>query len=349
MVHGTGVEDSFEFRLLPQFAFAARRPLLKMSRVHKIVWTILGFWLCGLFIAAAADTFPLTDGTSVTGDIISYNDNGVVFRLDVDKYSERVPWTKFSQDALKMLSKNPKIRLLADPFIETPPVQRTKKVVNKSLNEVSRLQLPQRTSLIRSLFSSSVGLVALMLIYAANIFAGYEIAVMRSRPIAMVIGVAVVLPILGPLVFLLLPVPEAPREPAAMQPVTASQTFAVPSAAQPAAAAGIHIVEASWQGKSSVAPAVNPNEPQIFQRGQFTFNRRFFETKFSGFFAVVRRESDKNLVLTIKTGRVNMIVERITRITANEMHVEAALGGGKQEMMVPFAEIVEVQLKAKAE
>jgi hypothetical protein len=317
-----------------------------MSRVHKIVWTILGFWLCGLFIAAAADTFPLTDGTSVTGDVISYNDNGVVFRLDVDKYSERVAWTKFSQDALKQLSKNPKIRLLAEPFIETPPLQRTKKVAIKSLNEVQHLDLPERRPLIVSLFSSSVGLVALMLIYAANIFAGYEIAVVRSRPIAMVIGVAVVLPILGPLIFLLLPVPEAPQEPAAMQPVTAQQTFAVP---QQPAAGGIHIVEASWQGKSSVAPAVNPNEPQIFQRGQFTFNRRFFETKFSGFFAVVRRESDKNLVLTIKTGRANMIVERITRITANEMHVEAALGGGKQEMMVPFAEIVEVQLKAKAE
>ena len=26
-------------------------------------------------------------------------------------------------------------------------------------------------------------------------------------------------------------------------------------------------------------------EPQVFQRGQFTFNRRFLETKFSGFSA----------------------------------------------------------------
>ena len=74
-------------------------------------------------MAAGADTFPLTDGTSVTGDVISYNDNGVVFRLEVDKYSERVPWTKFSQDALKQLSKNPRIKLLADPFIETAPVE----------------------------------------------------------------------------------------------------------------------------------------------------------------------------------------------------------------------------------
>jgi ribosomal protein S1 len=75
--------------------------------VRRIFWTIFGLWLCGLFVAAGADTYPMTDGTSLTGDVISYNDNGVVFRLDVDKYSQRVPWTKFSQDALKQLANKP--------------------------------------------------------------------------------------------------------------------------------------------------------------------------------------------------------------------------------------------------
>jgi len=316
--------------------------------VRGILWIMLGFWLGGLCVAAAADTYALTDGTSLAGDVISYNDNGVVFRVDVDKYSERVPWTKFSQEALQQLSKNPKIRPLAEPFIETPPVQRTKKVVVKNVNEVSRLELPPtRPSLLGALFSSPIGLVSLMLIYAANIFAGYEIAVVRSRPLAMVMGLAVVLPILGPLIFLVLPVPAETAEPAAMQPMTASQTFAVPSSAQPAAS-GIHIVEASWQGKTAAAPAANANEPQVFQRGQFTFNRRFFETKFSGFFPIIRREAEKNLVLTIKTGRANLVVERITRITTNEMHVETSTGGSKQEVVVPFAEVVEVQLRSRA-
>jgi len=311
--------------------------------VRRIVWIIFGLWLCGLFVAVGADTFPLTDGTSVTGDVISYNDNGVVFRLDMDKYSERVPWTKFSQDALKQLSKNPKIKLLADPFVETPPVERTKKTEVK-VHEVSRLELPPKQSLFGALFSSSVGLVALMLIYAANIFAGYEIAVARSRPIAQVMGVAVVLPIVGPIIFLAMPVRVEPSKTAAPQPEAAPHTFAVPSAAQPVAA-GIHIVEASWQKES---PAADPGAPQIFQRGQFTFNRRFFETKFSGFFAMIRRESEKNLMLTVKTGRALFVVERITRIATNEMHVEVAQGTAKQEVVVPFAEIVEVQLKPKA-
>jgi len=311
--------------------------------VRRIFWTILGFWLCGLFVAVGADTFQLTDGTSLTGDVISYNDNGIVFRLEVDKYSPRVPWTKFSQDALKQLSANPKIRLLAEPFIETAPVvERTKKTEVK-VHEVSRLELPPKQSLFGALFSSSVGLVVLMLIYAANIFAGYEIAVVRSRPIALVTGVAVVLPILGPIIFLALPARVEPFKTVAPRSEATPHTFAVPGAAQPVAA-GIHIVEASWQKE---APAAGSDAPQIFQRGQFTFNRRFFETKFSGFFSMIRRESEKNLMLTVKTGRALFVVERITRIATNEMHVEVAQGAAKQEIMVPFAEIVEVQLKPK--
>jgi hypothetical protein len=311
--------------------------------VRRIFWTISGLWLCGLFVAIGSDTYPLTDGTSLVGDVISYDDRGVLFRLEGDKYVPRVPWTKFSQDALKVLANNPKIKPLAEPFIETAPaVERTKKAEVK-VHEVSRLELPPKQSLFGALFSSSVGLVVLMLIYAANVFAGYEIAVVRSQPILLVMGVAVVLPILGPIIFLAIPARvESSRT--APRPEAAPHTFAVPVAAQPMAA-GIHIVEASWQKD---APAAGPGAPQIFQRGQFTFNRRFFETKLSGFFAMIRRESEKNLVLTVKTGRALFVVERITRIATNEMHVEVVQGAGKQELMVPFAEIVEVQIKPQS-
>jgi hypothetical protein len=43
-----------------------------------------------------------------------------------------------------------------------------------------------------------------------------------------------------------------------------------------------------------------------------------------------------------------MEFERITRITANEAHFEIGQGTQKQEIMVPFADIVEVQLAPKA-
>ena len=283
----------------------------------------------------------------MTGDVISYNDNGIVFRLSVDQYSQRIPWTKFSQDALKLLANNPKLKPLVEPFIETPPPSRMKKQ-EVTVHEVSRLELPPKQSLFGALFASSVGLVVLLLIYVANIFAAYEIAAGRAQPIALVMGVAVVLPVLGPIIFLAMPRRVEPAHPAASQPAAVPHTFAVGSAAAPAAA-GIHIVDASWHASSSssTSAAAAPSEAQTFQRGQFTFNRRFFETKFSGYFALIRREAEKNMELTVKTGRAHHVVERITRISTNEMHIEIGQGAVKQEIMVPFAEIVEIQLKPK--
>jgi hypothetical protein len=309
--------------------------------VRRIFWTTFGFWLCGLLAAVGADTYQLTDGTAMTGSVISYNDNGIVFRLSAEQYSQRVPWTKFTQDALKLLASNPKIKPLAEPFIETPPPSRMKKEEVK-VHEVSRLELPPKQSLFGALFSSSVGLVVLLLIYGANIYAAYEIAICRAQPIALVMGVAVVLPGLGPVIFLAMP-RRAETHPAALHPAAAPHTFAVGGAAAPAAA-GINIVEASWHG---AAPAAAPAEVQVFQRGQFTFNRRFFETKFSNYFAVIRREAEKNMELSVKTGRANHVIERITRIATNEMHIEVGQGAVKKEIMVPFADIVEIQLKSK--
>jgi hypothetical protein len=306
--------------------------------VRKIFWTIIGCWL--LALAVRADTFQLTDGTAITGDIVSFNDTGIIFRTPDDKYTDRMPWTKFSQDSLKQLGQNPKIEPLVDPFIEIPASERPKKPEIK-IQDVSRLEQPQKQSLLGALFASSVGLVALLLIYAANLYAGYEIAAVRARPIALVMGVAAVLPILGPIIFLSMPMHVVAA--AEAQPEAEAQTFAVAGQTAPettAISSGAHIAQTSSQ--KSAHP-----ETQVFQRGQFMFNRRFFETKFSGFFSVVRREAEKDLVLVVKTMRGQFEVKRVTRIAANDIHFEVAKGSATSEVMVPFAEIQEIQLKHK--
>ena len=306
--------------------------------MRTLLGIILSLGLGGALAAVRADTFQLTDGTSVSGDIVLFNDAGVTLRTPSDNYTN-VVWPKFSQDALQQLAQNPKMKPLAEPFIETPPP--SPRNLDLQIQDVSRLELPPRESLFAALLSSSTGFVALLLIYAANVFAGYEIAVVRARPIGLVMGVAAVLPILGPIIFLSLPMrqeteapAEAPGEP---------QAYAVPRAAAPVAeslAARVHITPATG------AKAAQP-EAQIFQRGQFTFNRRFFETKFAGFFSMIRRPAEKDLVLVVKTARAQLIVQRITRIASNEAHFEVLQGGTRQEIMVPFADIQEIQLKHK--
>ena len=319
--------------------------------MRKIVWTIAGFWLCGLLAAAGADSFPLADGTTVSGDVVSFNDNGIIFRTADDKYTDRLPWVKFSQDGLKQLAQTPKIKPFVEPFIMPEAPARTSRP-EVTVGTVSRLDRSSPASLFGGLFSSGIGLVALLLIYAANIYAGYEIALFSARPLAVVMGASAVLPFAGPVIFLSLPglreadapaVEETPAEtPAEGAPVeNAPHRFVVPGVKPEEE---IHIAAGSWEAGAPPAP---PNQPEteIFQRGQFMFNRRFFETKFSGFFGIVRREADKDKILQVKTPHALFVAERITRIAANEVHFEVLRGDVRQEVMVPFAEIQEVQLK----
>lgn len=327
--------------------------------MRKILWIVTVLWVCGLIAAARADTYPLTDGTSVTGDVISYNDDGVIFRESEDKYTDRIPWTKFSQEALKALAKNPKLTDYATPFIETPPPVPVQAQVN--IHPVSRVELPPKQSVIGALFSSALGIIVILIVYAGNIYAGVEVAIFRAQPIALVAGVSAALPIVGPIIFLSMPTKVAPgADQQDMQmatgapPEAAGAGAAAPAAHTPEAggqpaeptaegahAGGLHLASAPAQPAAALPPT------QSYQRGQFTFNRRFFETKFSSFFGVARHGADKDMVLLVKTGRNQHVVERISRIAANEIHFEVAVGAGRQEVMVAFGEIQEIQLKHK--
>jgi hypothetical protein len=308
--------------------------------VHKLCWIILSLGLCGgLTAVSRADTFQLTDGASVSGDIVLFNEAGITLRTPSDSYTN-VVWPKFSQSSLKQLAQNPKIKPLVDAFIETPPARPRNAEVR--IQDVQRLGLPPKESLFAALLSSSAGFVTLLLIYAANVYAGYEIAIVRGRPIGLVMGVSAVLPILGPIIFLCLPIPQE-AAPAESPSQLEQSTFAVPGGAPASAgpaAGGVHVAGAA-------AGAPGHPEAQVFQRGQFMFNRRFFETKFSGFFSVVRRPAEKDLVLVIKAARTQVVAQRITRIATNEAYFEVIQGGGRQEVMVPFADIQEIQLKHK--
>jgi hypothetical protein len=306
--------------------------------VRKILGIAFGFWLGGLLLAAGADTLPLTDGTSVAGDVVKYDDNGVLIRTPGDAYTN-VTWTRFSQDALKQLGQNPKIRPFVKPFIIPPAERRPKEEIN--IQEVSRLEEPPKASLFAALFSSSVGLAVMFLIYGANLYAAMEIAIFRARPIGVVMGVAAVLPVLGPVIFLFMPAQAGPGAEIEAETMAGPGAAPAPTLVQPPG--GIHIASSSWQQ----APAAEKPAPQIYRRGQFMFNRRFFETKFPGFFSLVRREGDKDMVLLVKTPRGQYEVERITRMAANDLHFEVVHGAARQEVMVPFGEIQEIHLKHK--
>jgi hypothetical protein len=110
-----------------------------------------------------------------------------------------------------------------------------------------------------------------------------------------------------------------------------------PAAAEQAAATAAYAAAAG--------PVLPPTK--TFPRGQFTFNRRFFETQMPGYFAVHRPEADKEMVMTIKANRGTYVIQRISRISPNDMYVQVQKGHASEEVMLPFVEIQEVQLKHK--
>ena len=88
-------------------------------------------------------------------------------------------------------------------------------------------------------------------------------------------------------------------------------------------------------------------EPKIFNRGEYTFNRRFIETQFAGFFRVVPSEADKDLLLVFKTPKQQYIGRRISRISSNELFLQLQQGGGTKEVSIGFTEIAQIQIRHK--
>lgn len=317
-----------------------KRIVHKFYKVLAVV-TLFG-WLAGV---ARADTYHLTDGTSVTGDIISMNESGLVLRGADGNYLDRIPWGKFSQDDLKTLKENPKAAPYVEPFIEVSPAEKMKKTEVEVKEVTERLPRPPRTSLIAAMFSSSVGLFALFMMYAANIWAAYEIAIFRARPPGLVCGLAAVIPVVAPIVFLSLP-PNLKKKEAPVAELPPQQ-FIDPGteAAMAAEAAAQAEAEAAAASGKPLAPALPPTK--TFARGQYTFNRRFFETQMPGFFAMVRPEADKDMVLTLKSARGTYVAQRISRISPNELHITVQKGHASEDVVIPFLEIQEVQIKHK--
>jgi hypothetical protein len=310
-----------------EFTFASPCGLLE-NLVRKI---LLNLGLCfGLIaLAASADTLKLSDGSSLTGDIVKYDDSGVMLHLSGDTYTN-ILWAQFSQDALQQLSANPKIQPLVEPFIEPTEAQRPPSP-EIQVNPVSRLELPADPSVLGGWMKSSVGIFILFVLYAANLFAAFEISVVKARAAAQVMGVAAVLPVIGPIIFLILPMQE--QKP--VEETVASEPF--PEGEK--TPEEIQIVEASWK----TTPEEKKPEPQVYARGKFTFNKRFVETKFASFMGEGKGDAAK-FTMEVKTFKEQFTVERIMQVAVSEVILETLQRG---QVTVPLADIQEIKLNPK--
>ena len=286
-------------------------------------------------------TLHFADGTTLTGQIVQVNETGILLRQGDGQQPVRTAWTKLSQADLKELQQNPKAEKFVEPFIEVTQEEKMKKT-EVEIKDFPKLQRPASSSLIGAMCGSLLGIFTLLVLYGANIYAAYEISVFRAQPPALVCGVAAVAPLIGPIIFISMPTrlrtKEAEWQPPAEEQVAPMEGDA--AAVQQAAVAA----EQQAAGQPAVQ-AAGPPPPKVFARGQFTFNRRFFETQLPSFFAMTRPEAERDTVLTFKTARGTFQVQRISRISATEITLQVHKGHAFEDHMIPFTEIQEVQLQ----
>ena len=110
-------------------------------------------------------------------------------------------------------------------------------------------------------------------------------------------------------------------------PVVAEEAPAAPAQQQPAKPAAPEVV--------------------VYPRGQFTFNRRFFETKFAGFLKMVPGEAERDKVIYVKCARGEYTGHRFAKVDQNELYLQVKKGNATEDVMIPFNEIFEVQVKPK--
>jgi hypothetical protein len=305
-------------------------------------------FLCLAFSALVAlgAEFKTVSGDVYRGELASADKDGLIVRLVSGDFSPRIDWAKLTDDTLRELSENPKAKRFVEPFLEAPPEEiAIKEAKQIPVRPPARVPLPDVKKGLVSAITTPNGLILLGLLYLANLYSGYEIARFKWRPVALVCGVSAVLPVAGPVIFLLLHKVHTEAAPSATQTAAAQAQITAPinplaSGPTPgggaAAALGIAKQQAAATGGSDL--------PKVFKRGEITFNRRFFETQFQSFFRVVPSEADKDLVIDVSAGKKSVIATRVSRISMNEVHFKTATN---QEIGVPFAEISQVTLRHK--
>jgi len=312
-----------------------------MCRLGIILALLLGFG------SASAADFKLSNGDILKGEAASFNDDGLVVRLDLGGFSPRVPWGKFTQETLKSLQDAPEAKEFVEPYIEIPlEIKQQERQKQQEIRITEPPHVPHSDAKIGffSSLANPLGFGLLGILYAANIYAGVQIARFRARPVALVAGLSAVVPILGPALFAALPSAHSVSEAADAPEASAAVAEGVNPMQQalPTSMAGSGLgLAAHGAGKA----AGNPAYTTAHTKANTTFDRRFFETKFTGFFRVVPAEPEKDLVLVVKTAKKEVVAVRVSRISATELHVQLQRGA---EEAVPFAEIAEVSVRPRA-
>jgi hypothetical protein len=82
--------------------------------------------------------------------------------------------------------------------------------------------------------------------------------------------------------------------------------------------------------------------PRTFRKGEFTFNRRFFETQFEQFMPSASPEAAAGVVMDVTTPAGHLVANKINRMNATEVIVQVV---GGEELPLEYGSILEITLR----
>ncbi len=326
-------------------------------------------------------TFKTTDGQTFVGRTVNYKAEGTLFKLsegpNAGGFTERIPWKRFTQETLMFFNTDPEAAPFVQLLVVVPDAEMDTEMASPNDREESapitvsvfknHERPDKRPGFIGSFFTGG-GFLLLLLLYAGNVYAGYEISFFRRYPMPMVTGVAAVAPFIGPIVFLCMPtkrkqkvVIEEPEpddeyvegyaegeyaEGGYAEGSYAYDEHGNPIAADPAAGgyAGYHAPEPEPE------PVQLP-ETKVFERGKFNLNRRFIESKFAGFFRAVPGENEKDMIMVVRASQGEFISNRVLKATNTEVTFSVPKGeegsGATVDKVIPLNDLLCITLKHK--
>ncbi len=320
---------------------------MRRSLAVLIILWVLG---AGLIGHALAQTYPLVSGEAITGEPIGPDAHGVVFKKPDGTFTPRVAWTNFTEAALKqLLAAAPKSKPYIEPLLDLEEEAAATKKVQREITIKPPPQLDRLNAKagMGALFQSPLSAFLLFVLYLANVYAGFEIAAYRRFNPLLVCGVAAVAPVVGPILFLCLPTQVDNQTEAEAAPEAVAETVGAPQAEGAVADAPVEAAPATAPTAPAAPAAPKLPPPIIYSRGQTMFNRRFFETKLAGFLRMVPSEAEKDMVIHIKSARGEYAGTRISRILPNELTLQVTKAGASTDVLIPYTEIQEVQIRHK--
>ena len=136
--------------------------------------------------AAGAAEFKLITGDVYRGDLSAADNDGIVVRLETGEFSPRIDWAKLSDETLRALLDNPRARPFAEPLVEPTEVIMPVKPREIAVRPVvGRAALPDgvKKGLLNALMTPN-GLILVIALFLANLYAAFEVARFKWRPVS---------------------------------------------------------------------------------------------------------------------------------------------------------------------